>query len=129
MQASHKQKKIAIERKSVLHVLLVWPQWWSWADVSQKGVDFNKKFSKIKVIFWFDFHRCSHGPSKFRRHFRNKSCSILKLSKMQITKNVLLNWYSSMKEKLRKTWIIFDIEKWLWKSRGWVILHFLTPPH
>ena len=60
---------------------LVWPQWWSWADVSQQGVDFSKKISKIRMIFWFDFHRCSHGPSKIRRHFRNKSCSILKLSK------------------------------------------------
>ena len=33
------------------------------------------------MIFCFDFHRCSHGPSKIRRHFRNKSRSILKLSK------------------------------------------------
>ena len=49
--------------------------------------------------------------------------------KMSITKNVLLNWYSLMKKKLRKIRIIFDIENWLWKSRGWVILHFLTPPH
>ena len=48
---------------------------------------------------------------------------------MSITKNVLLNWYSSMKKKLRKIRTIFDIENWLWKLRGWVILHFLTPPH
>ena len=27
-----------------------------------------------------------------------------------------LNWYSSMKKKLRKIRIIFDIENWLWKS-------------
>ena len=60
---------------------VVWPQWWSWVDVSQQGVDFSKKISKIKMIFWFDFHRCSHGPSKIRPHFRNKSRSILKLSK------------------------------------------------
>ena len=60
---------------------LVWPLWWSFADVSQQGVDFSKKISKITIIFWFDFHRCSHGPSKIRRHFRNKSRSILKLSK------------------------------------------------
>ena len=59
----------------------MWPQWWSFADVSQQGVDFSKKISKIRIIFWFDFHRCSHGPSKIRRHFRNKSRSILKLSK------------------------------------------------
>ena len=60
---------------------LVWPQWWSFEDVSQQGVDISKKISKIKIFFWFDFHRCSHGPSKIRRHFRNKSRSILKLSK------------------------------------------------
>ena len=47
---------------------------------------------------------------------------------MSITKNVLLNWYSSMKKKLRKIRIIFEIENWLWKWGGWVILHFLTPP-
>ena len=41
---------------------LVWPQSWSFADVSQQGVDFSKKISKIKIIFWSDFHRCSHGP-------------------------------------------------------------------
>ena len=34
--------------------LLVWPQWWSFADVSQQGVDFSKKNSKMKTIFWFD---------------------------------------------------------------------------
>ena len=32
---------------------------------------------------------------------------------MSITKNVLLNWYSSMKKKLRKIRMIFDIENWL----------------
>ena len=37
---------------------LVWPHWWSFADASQQGVDFSKKISKIKIIFWFDFHRC-----------------------------------------------------------------------
>ena len=38
------------------------------------------------------------------------------LSKISITQNVLLNWYSSMKKKLRKIWMIFDIENWLWNS-------------
>ena len=38
--------------------------------VSQQGVDFSKKISKIKIIFWFDFHRWSHGPSKIGHHFR-----------------------------------------------------------
>ena len=49
--------------------------------MTQQGVDFSKKIGKIKIIFRFDFHRCSHGPSKIRRHFRNKSRSILKLLK------------------------------------------------
>ena len=37
--------------------------------------------------------------------------------KMSMTRNVPLNWYSSMKKKLRKIRIIFDIENWLWKSK------------
>ena len=41
---------------------------------SQQGVDFSKKISKTRISFWFDFHRCSHGPSKIRRYFKNKSC-------------------------------------------------------
>ena len=32
------------------------------------------------------------------------------LSEMSITKNVLLDWYSSMKKKLRKIQMIFEIE-------------------
>ena len=79
--------------------------------MSQQGVDLSKKISKIGIFFLFDFHRCSQGPSKIRRHFRNKSCSILKLSK-----NVVLKWYSSVKKKFRKIRMIFDIENWLWKS-------------
>ena len=43
---------------------LVWPQWWSFADVSQQGLHFSKKISKIEIFFWFDFHRCSHESSK-----------------------------------------------------------------
>ena len=35
---------------------------------------------------------------------------------MSITTNVLLNWYSSMKKKMRKIRMIFYIENWLWKS-------------
>ena len=36
--------------------------------------------------------------------------------KMYFTKNVVLNWYSSVKKKFRKIRMIFDIENWLWKS-------------
>ena len=31
--------------------VLVWPQWWSFADVSQQGIDFSKKINKIKIFF------------------------------------------------------------------------------
>ena len=36
--------------------------------------------------------------------------------KMSITTKMPLNWYSSMKKKIRKIRIIFYIENWLWKS-------------
>ena len=73
-------KCLAEVNNSIDRNILVWPQWWSFADVSQQGLHLSKKISKIRIIFWFDFHRCSQGPSKIRRHFRNKSHSILKLS-------------------------------------------------
>ena len=36
--------------------------------------------------------------------------------KISITKNVNLNWYSSIRKKVSKIGMIFDIENWLWKS-------------
>ena len=36
--------------------------------------------------------------------------------KMYFTKNVVLDWYSSMKFFFRKIQMLFEIEKWLWKS-------------
>ena len=57
---------------------LVWPQWWSFADVSQQGLDFSKKISKRKIFFWFDFHRCSHGLSKSAQIWLSKSFSYVK---------------------------------------------------
>ena len=51
---------------------LVWPQRWSLVDVSQQGVDFSK-ISKMKIFFWFDFHRCLHRPSKIGHHYRKQS--------------------------------------------------------
>ena len=36
--------------------------------------------------------------------------------KMSITEKLLLNWYFSMKKKIRKIRTIFDVENWLWKS-------------
>ena len=90
-------------------------QWWSFADVSQQGVDFSKKISKITIIFWFDFHRCSHRPSKIRRHFRNKSRSILKLSKKVFYKKCGPRLIFFDEIFFRKFRTFFDIEKSLWK--------------
>ena len=93
--------------------MLVWPQWWSFVDVSQQGVEFSKKISKMKIFFWF---LGSHGPSKIRHHFRKKVVEFWSYQKMFFTKNVALNWYSSMKICFRKIWTFFDIGKWLSKS-------------
>ena len=68
------------------------------------------------MFFWYFCSWDSTVWPKIRRHFRNKSRSILKLSKMYFTKNVVLHWYSSMKF-FRKIRTFFDIENWLWMSR------------
>jgi hypothetical protein len=57
---------------------LVWPQWWSFAAASQQGLHFSKKISKRKIIFWFDFHRCSHGSSKSAEIWLSKSIFYVK---------------------------------------------------
>ena len=51
-------------------------------------------------------------PSYYKiKCFKNCSCQ-----KMSITEKLLLNWYFSMKKKIRKIRTIFDVENWLWKS-------------
>ena len=57
---------------------LVWPQWWSFADVSQQGLHFSKTISKWNIIFWFDFQRCSHGLSKSAYIWLSKSIFYVK---------------------------------------------------
>jgi hypothetical protein len=47
---------------------------------------------------------------------------------MILSKNVLLNWYSSMEKKLRKIRMIFDIENWLWKSNFGIFLQLAINP-
>ena len=110
-----KLQNLATHSKFIFICLLVWPQWWSFADVSQQGVDISKKISKITIFFWFDFPRCSHGPSKIRRHFRNKCRSILKLSKNVFYKKCgpRLIFFNIFFFLIRT---FFDIEKSLWKS-------------
>ena len=82
----------------------------------RESTDFSKKISKIKMIFWFDFPRCSHGLSKIRRHFRNKSRSILKLSKNVFYKKCGPKLILFNEIFFRKIRTFFDIENWLWKS-------------
>ena len=47
---------------------------------------------------------------------------------MSITKNVLVNWYSSMKRKLRKIRISFYVENSLWKSNFGTFWHLPINP-
>ena len=62
---------------------------------------------------WINFKSWSSGElSKNGHHFNNKIFENWRYQKMPITKNLLLN---SMKKKLRKIRMIFDIENWLWK--------------
>ena len=48
--------------------------------MSQQGVDLSKKISKIEKKI-FDFHRCSHGPSKIGHYFRKQSGSKIEVFK------------------------------------------------
>ena len=115
----------ASQKVRTLPYLLVWPQWWSFADVSQQGIDFSKKISKIKIFFVFDFHKCSHGPSKIRRHFRNKSRSILKLSKNVFYKKCGPELIFFSEKKIQKDSNDFWHRKLTLKVR---FRHFLTTP-
>ena len=53
---------------------------------------------------------CNGELSKIGHHFSNKVIEKLMLSKNVNNKNVFLHWYSSMKKKMRKIRMIFDIE-------------------
>jgi hypothetical protein len=52
----------------------------------------------------------SSALSEIRHHFSNEEIQKLMLSKNVMNKNVLLNWYCSLKNKLRKVQMIFNIE-------------------
>ena len=91
---------------------------------SQKGYLRQPNFSKglTKLAIFPDYKRpgliCLALPprQKFGLILVIKWLKNWFYQKMPITKNVLLNLYSSMKKKLRKIRMIFDIENWLWKS-------------
>ena len=67
--------------------ILVLPQWWSFAGVSQKEVDFSKKISKIKIIFDLSFTDVHTD----RQKLGTKVVQNLKFSKNDNNKNLLLN--------------------------------------
>ena len=50
---------------STLTTSLVRPQWWSFADVSQQGVDFSKKISKIEIFIDLTFTDVHTDRQKF----------------------------------------------------------------
>ena len=63
-----------------------------------------------------NFQNWSSGElSKIGHHFRKKWFKNGSYQKMSITKIVLLNSYFSMKKRIRKIPMIFEIENWLWK--------------
>ena len=68
----------------------------------------GQKLTYSMVIRVVEF---SSGGTKLERVLPKNWC----YQKVPITKNVLLNWYSSIKNKnkLRKIPMIFDIENWL----------------
>ena len=65
--------------------------------MSKQGVDLSEKISNIKTIFWFDFHRCSHGPLKFSKIDNNK--------KKPSPELIFFN-----EKKIRKIWMTFGEE-------------------
>ena len=96
--------------------ILVWPQCWSFADVSQLWVDFTKKINKIKMIFLFDFHRCSHGLSKIGHHFRKQSGSKIEVFNL-FSKNDYKKTFSKLiffnEKKNQKD--LYNCENWTFK--------------
>ena len=92
---------------------LVWPQWWSFADTSQQGVDFSKKITKTKIISWFDFHRCSQWPSKIGHHLENKVIQKLMLSKNVKNKKWAPTLWEQTYQKQETNWYLVNFIKYL----------------
>ena len=84
-------------------------------------------FHQPQVIYWLNSQiGVVTSFQKLGIIFRKKRISKL-ISSMSITKNVLLNWYSSMKKKKNeKDSYNFRHRKLIMKVEFW---HFLTPPH
>ena len=95
---------------------VVWPQWWSWAYVSQQGVYVCKKSVNWRWYFDLTFTDVHTNCQKLDVILGTKVVQFWSYRTMCFTKNVVLNWYSSMKFFFRKIWTFFDVENWLWKS-------------
>ena len=72
----------------------MWPQWWSFADLSQQGVDFSKKISNSKYLFDLTFKDVHTDRQKLGPILENKVVQKLKFLKNVNNKNVLLKWYN-----------------------------------
>ena len=77
-------------------------------------VEFSNGGTKLKIFLYKNQHTqrkllnfefwINSELSKIGHHFSNKRFRKEFYQKMSITKNVLLNWYSSMKKKIEKDW-------------------------
>ena len=75
----------------------MWPQWLSFAGVSQQGIDFSKKSIKWKYFFDLTFTNVHMYDQKLDVILGIKVIQFWSYQKMYFTKNVALDWYSSMK--------------------------------
>ena len=110
----HSRKKKAKKKEQTKSI--VWPQWWSFADMSQQRVEFAKKNSKIKIFVDLTFTDVHTDRQKLDVILWTKVVQFWSDQKMSFTKNVVLNWYYLVKFFFRKNSDVFDIGKWLWNS-------------
>ena len=93
----------------------------SWeSEATPSATPFFKRAYKISHpprlwVSWIDLPSFA-SSSKIWHNFSNKVFFSWSYEKVILTKNVRLTYYSSMKKKFRKIWMIFDIENSLWKS-------------
>ena len=122
---------------------LLWKQYWnsnwniyshSWGRLrnAEGLVSWESKATALATPFFKRAYKISHPPwlwvswidfpsfaswSKIWPNFSNKVFFSWSYEKVILTKNVRLTYYSSMKKKIRKVRMIFDIENSLWKSK------------
>ena len=93
----------------------------SWeSEATPSATPFFKRAYKISHplrlwVSWIDLPSFA-SSSKIWPNFSNKVFFSWSYEKVILTKNVRLTYYSSMKKKIKKIRMIFDIENSLWKS-------------